>query len=425
LAEILQQILEIGRQKENAYDPGSVFQFVNFSDHNLFFLTSDGPASPIIESALEKVASLSSYGNPFCQAHGEYCSGCPAKCPIKLNYELLRDPQIRKKVSELLIQCIVKHHHIVSIRALYNFIFDLIVPVELDGLNPDEIMGWVQKSSSDAYLQALFINHLFEHPEISRTFEHLHHLDPALRRSLFLDDQIISLITREDPAGMLATLGAAPALSETLVEHARTVKNHDALVKTYVRLMFFASSDAKGGHFDDIAYAEFMRLLYCWHTGERAELKKLYKLIHRATMTWSGKAPEGEMLLEVGNQQLKYRLSEKVTIKPIQLPPEKSDDKIVRKFSCILPLQFRTDDDAPKELTLTVDCRLYEMACKVDAGYRANQADKSNFIAFTSFTNDVMETGGLGTHLRITETETGEFFVLELDEFGDFTFRGD
>jgi hypothetical protein len=36
-----------------------------------------------------------------------------------------------------------------------------------------------------------------------------------------------------------------------------------------------------------------------------------------------------------------------------------------------------------------------------------------------------METGGLGTHLRITETETGEFFVLELDEFGDFTFRGD
>jgi hypothetical protein len=31
----------------------------------------------------------------------------------------------------------------------------------------------------------------------------------------------------------------------------------------------------------------------------------------------------------------------------------------------------------------------------------------------------------LGSRLRITEAETGKHSILELDEFGDFTFRGE
>ncbi len=421
------QILELGQLQENGFDDNSSFQFINFSDHNLFSLTPDGPVSDIIETALDRVASQAHYDSPFSTAYKTCCSDCPAQCPIKLNYELLSNVGIRKRISALLIQCIVKHHQIISVRALYNFVFDLIVPVALDGLTTREIANWGKKSSSDDYLQNLFPNYLFEHPEVSPVFEHLHYLDPSLRRSAYLDDRIISLITREEPAELLAELEAPTVLSEALAEHATSNgSSHDTLVKTYVRLLSFLATDGEQTNFNDARYLEFMRLLHAWHTGDHTKIKHLYRLIQRAAMAWSGRAPDGEMLLELGNRQLTYRLSEKVSIKPCQLPAENNKtDEVIKKFTCMLPLKFTTSSDTSQQLSLSVDSRLYEMACKVDAGYRVNEADKGNFISFTSFVDDVMQAGELGSRLRITEAETGKHSILELDEFGDFTFRGE
>lgn len=417
------QILEVGLPLDNAFDSKSPFQYVNFSDHNIFYLTRNGPTSPIIEEALGKVVSHAAYDNPFYKAYSDQCSNCSANCPIKLNFEILQNPDVRTKISELLVQCIVKHHHIISIRALYNFIFDLIVPAELDGMGRDDIINWVGETRSDAYLQRLFINHLFEHPEVSKIHAHLHYLDPALRRSSFLDDQIVSLITQENPEDQLQKINGPESLQNVLTRHSKESNDDDTLVKSYVRLLFFSNSDTVENQFGDSTYNDYMRLLYSWHTGDRAELKKLYKLIQRATMAWLGKAPSGEMLLEIGNQQLKYKLSESVSITPGLLPEEGLLGDDVRKFSNILPLKFKSATNDALEFSLHVDFRLYEMACRVDSGCRANQSDKSNFIAFTSFSHDVMKAGGQDKRLRITEAETGQSFLLEIDEFGDFTFK--
>lgn len=420
------QILEIGQMHKNCFDENSCFQFVNFSDHNLFYLTSDGPVSSIVETALERVASKGIYDNPFHDAYINSCDKCPARCPIKSNYELLLDAKIRKRVSALIIQCIVKYHHIISIRALYNFIFDLIVPVNLDGLSTSDITNWVNKSSSGDFLQSLFPNYLFEHPEVSNVFDHLQYLDPALRRSSHLDDQIVSLVTREDPYALLVKLDAPESLLAVLYKHASesNKKGYETLVKTYVRLIFLTTAAEYDVCFDDTKYAEFMKLLYGWYNGERAELKDLYKLIQRVTMAWGGKARSGEMLLELGNQQLKYRLSEKVSIKSKVLPSCHNKDEHISKFHCILPLEFTTGiSDSIQHLN--VDYRLYEIAEKVDTGYMANQMDKDNFISFSAFVNDVMNNGELGLKLRITESNTGRHFILEKDDFGDFTFSGE
>lgn len=427
LAEFVErkQILEVGSPRENEFDSESPFQFVNLSDHNLFYLTSAGAVSPIIETALEKISSRAPYVNPFHNAYTQCCLDCPAACPIKVNYELLQDGGVRKTVSDLLIQCIIKHHHIISIRALYNFIFDLIVPAELDGLSKEDITAWALASSSGDYLERLFPNHLFEHPNISDIFSHLHLLDPALRRSAWLDDQIVSLITKEDPTDLLRDLGGPAYLQETLARHVKSSgSGHDTLVKTYVRLMYFSKFELDENQFLDSAYRDYLRLLYSWHVGERSELKGLYKLIQRTILAWEGKAPAGEMLLELGNQQLKYRLSEKVAVAPTDIPSETVPQEEVRKFSTILPLAFQASDNSGSPLTIHVDYRLYEMACMVDSGCRANESDKANFIAFTSFTKDIMQTGELNTRLRVTEAETGKTFILELDDFGDFTFKG-
>lgn len=417
------QILEVGLPLDNAFDSTSPFQYVNFSDHNIFHLTGNGPKSPIIEEALEKIVSHTAYDNPFYKAYAEQCLNCSANCPIKLNFEILQNSDVRAKISDLLVQCIVKHHHIISIRALYNFIFDLIVPAELDGMSRDEIIQWAKKASSGEYLQRLFVNHLFEHPEVSKIHAHLHYLDPALRRSSYLDDQIVSLITQENPEDQLKQVHDSESLQNMLIRHSQESKDDDTLVKSYVRLLFFSDPNAAENQFGDSNYKDYMRLLYSWHTGDRTALKNLYKLIQRATMDWLGKAPSGEMLLEIGNQQLKYKLSESVYIAPGPLPEEGRNGEDITKFSNILPLKFKSTSDDSVEFSLHVDFRLYEMARNVDSGCRANQSDKSNFIAFTSFSHDVMKAGGQDKRLRITEAETGRSFLLEIDEFGDFTFK--
>jgi DNA phosphorothioation-dependent restriction protein DptF len=373
---------------------------------------------------LEKIVSKAEYENPFYKAYSEQCLGCTANCPIKLNFEILQNSVVRTKISDLLIQCIVKHHHIISIRALYNFIFDLIVPAELDGLNRNEIVQWQKRASSGEYLQRLFVNHLFEHPEVSRIHSHLHSLDPALRRSSYLDDQIVSLITQENPEDQLKQVNDLESLQNILIQHTKEFKDDDILVKSYVRLLFFSDSNVVENQFGDSNYKDYMRLLYSWHIGDRNELKYFYKLIQRATMDWLGKAPSGEMLLDLGNQQLKYKLSEAVYIAPGPLPEENHKVEEVTKFSNILPLKFRSTSNDSIEFSLHVDFRLYEMARNVDSGCCANASDKSNFIAFTSFSHDVMKAGGQNRRLRITEAETGRGFLLEIDEFGDFTFNG-
>lgn len=418
------KILDLQPFKGETYQPDSAFQFVNLTDHSLFVLTETGPVSEIVECALKRVTALSNEANPFFKAYEKTCVECSSNCPVKINFELLGDSTIQRKVSDLLIQCIIKYHHIVSIRALYNFIYNLIVPVEIDGFGQDDVKGWLTKNNPDDYLKNIFLNYLFEHPEVSKIFKHLHFLDPALNRTAYLDDQIVSLITQENPATFFQNLEVPKALKSVLVSHAKSNNESDVLVHTYVRLVFFASLSPSEHRLEGITYNNYMALLYHWHSGNKLELKKLYRLVQKGTMSWQGTAPDGEMLLDVGNQQLKYRLSEKVSILPVDFPEEQIQVDNISKFSYVLPLTFGVHHSSVK-LKIDIDYRLYEMLCSVSEGYKIKQSDKGQYIAFTSFVKDVMRTGELDKRLRVTEAATGKRFMLNFDEFGYFTFEVD
>lgn len=430
LAEFVQQmqILEIGSvASESPHNTESPFQFVSLCDHKIFHLTENGSVSDLIEKALENVA-CTSYENPFRKAYENCCQKCAVSCPIRVNYELLGQLDVRKKISALLIQTIVKHHHIISIRSLYSFVYDLLVPVMLDGLSINEISQWVKDRPmhSDDYVQSLLPNYLFEHPEVSKIYAHLHYLDPALKRSAELDERIIRLVTSEDVSEIITQFEISPLLKNILKSHAENSrgKDNDSLVKTYVRLSSLTVADAENISFEDRCYAEYMSLLHGWFRGERSAVKSMYKLVLRAVMLWNGKSVSGEMLIDAGNQQLKYRLGEKVTLKPGDLPSCATAAKTVHKFASVITLHFKVGEDG-RNLRLHLDCRMYDMLRRVVDGYRVNPTDKGNFISFNSFVADVMRSGELTQKVRITESETGKHFILARDDFGDFTFKSE
>ncbi len=410
------KILEVGIFASSGFDKASPYQFVSFCDHGLFDITAQGPVSDLVEGALAKVVATDD-ANPFHSAFCQDCGHVATKCPIRANFELLRRQGIRSRLSSLLIECIVKHHQIVSVRALYNFIHDVLVPPALDVMGADAVCDSVKKMPAVELLSHSLINAPFDHPEGSTILRHLHHLDPALRRTAAIDEKVIALMVSETPQVFLSELNPPESIMRAFGD---TEISASVQVNTFVRSHYFFGEDVEC--FADPVYLEFMGLLFAWHNGDKQAIKDAFRLIGEATLAWHGAASKGIMLVELGNPQLEYRLSQRVDIKPLmpQLPQENSER--LCRFSLALPFRFALGRGTQTE-TFLVDYRLYEISRRVVEGYRPNHADHSSFVTFSSFVERVAESGEMNERLLVTEAATGKQFVLELDQFGEFCFE--
>ncbi len=410
------QILEVGSVADNSFDSESPYQFVSFCDYRLFDIKAEGPVSHLIEEALSRVVAEDSK-NPFFAAYCEECGEAAKKCPIRCNFALLQRPKVRERFAKLLIECIVKHHQIVSVRTLYNLIYDIIIPPALDAKGADKICDSVNKMGSADLLSSSLINSPFDHPEASTVLRHLHYLDPALRRSGAIDEKVISLMVSEAPENYLSELDVPVSILEAF---GATNTPTEIQVRTLVRCQYFLGQNE--GCFTDQTYSDFMGLVFAWFSGDKQAVKQAYRLIGDATLAWYGAGSKGEMLVQLGNPQLDYRLSQRVDLRPIMPELSAENSERLNRFTLALPFCFALGKGTRKE-TLYVDYRLYEISRRVVEGYRPNNADHTSFVTFSSFVECAAENGEMTEHLQIEETATSKKFVLELDQFGEFCFE--
>lgn len=410
------KILEAGQIADNAYREDRPFQFVSFCDHSIFELTAEGPASQLIEEALNRVVAESE-SNPFFNAFCQDCGDEQLRCPIRDNFRMLQRPEVQRRISELLIECIVKHHQIISIRSLYNFVHDVLVPPVLDACDPSTVCDQVKRMSPEQYLLASFINGIFEHPETSDILRYLHALDPALRRTGSLDEEVVSLMIKEDRGSLLEQRDVPLRYISSFSDR----KTEDATaVKTLIRTKYFL--DESKEEFGDDTYKKFMNLIYCWHAGHKHEIKEAYRLVREAALGWYGLSKRGEMLVELGNPQLDYRLSGEIRLSPALNPNIlQNGTEVVKKFSLVLPFAFSFGKNSHEQIL--IDYALFEIAHRITRGYRPNHADRSNFVTFCSFVDKIAADGELDRRLHVKETESGRRYVLERDEFDEFCFR--
>ncbi|HFD31332.1 MAG TPA: DNA phosphorothioation-dependent restriction protein DptF [Gammaproteobacteria bacterium] len=409
------KILDVGDIVDSKYDEGSPFQSVNFCDHNLFNLTKTGPISEIIETALERIVSPD---GPFFEAYKNQKTTYPKKCPICFNFESLQSQRIRKKISSLLIKCIVKGEIILSIRSLYNFIYELIVPIGFEQLDDQAAINKIQKFSTTEFLQNILPNYIFSHPELSCIFEQIQKNDPAIRRGEIIDETIIELVVSESPSNIINQHIAVDELSENVREYFLQNSSDDHFVNTFIRTAFFwPKSD---NHlFRDATYNEFMQLLFEWYSGESKALKSLYNLVKNAAISWNGIAGPGKINVNIGRQQLEYRISEQVNIKPDPPRAPECHSEHILKFNTSLPLRYKVDG---KTVSLYVPYSLFDLIIKIEKGYRATKLDHSDFVVFDDFVHRVTASGEGRHKVFFTESNNNRQFVLELDDFGDFCF---
>lgn len=422
--KILEQSIE-----ENNFDESSNFQFINFSDYHLFTLKNGKVNSNYVRSLINKVTEPSEL-NEFYNSYKKNCSKCPncSQCPIKANYELLSKVEVQNSIIDLLVQCIIKNKIIISTRALLNFIYELLIARAYVDVNSPMFKQNIAKLNKNDYIKALTPNIIFSHKELSFIFEALNTLDPLDVRNSGVDsfviefnnsDEVIPYFTEhiDFPKGYLDKLG-----------NIRIGDTEDKNIKPELLKLFIRSYYISGRGdlllLKDETYEKYMMNLYYWNKGEKSKLKDLYNEIKNGITNWNGEAEKNHINIFLGQNQIKYKISEELDIKAdVSNLKSKSDTELI-KFLTKLKLRFKTEkEENGKELD--IDYTLYKLLNKVGNGYRPNKKDKNHFIKFIEYITKLEESGSQNERIIFTEKnrEENKKYRLEYnDEFEEYRF---
>jgi len=413
----------------NPFDSKSHIQFIDFSDYNLYSLDNGVAKSDYVKTFFKKVTDISP-SNPFYQSFKTNCRICKnqRKCPIEVNYKLLSQENVQDAIIDLLVQCVVKYKLIVSTRALLNFIYDLLVPRNID-VNSPMFKEAIYKQTPDAFIASLMPNTIFGHKELSFIFNSLNRLDPLNLRTKGLDDFVLGYTNSLLPLGYFKNYIDAPEGMFTKLESVdfsipAGKKTQKKLLQLFIRSYALSG---KGELFDltDKVYADYMTHLYQWNRGQLGKLKPLYREIIQGVQKWNGVADKNQVNIFIGKNQTDYKISEELDLKEdfSNLPHETKETKLV-KFMPELEIKL-SNKAAQTSFPIEVDFPLYELLNKVNRGYRPNKKDKNYFIQFVEFLNHVVSLGSQDIELFFTEKNQSKNkqYRLEYEEnYGTYKF---
>jgi DNA phosphorothioation-dependent restriction protein DptF len=303
------KILDTDLIHDDAFDVKSNFHHVNFTDYHMYSLTKEGPTSEIISSLLEKIISNNA-ANTIYIAYQEFKTLSTGKgyCPILYNYEFLFNENNRTILTQLVIKSIVKSKEIVSIRTLLNFIYDILVPVDVANINDEDYFKAIEKMEPSKYISNLLPNYLFEHPELSSLFEKIESLDPCISRAPDTDDVLLTLINAENVSDIFYTNIDGSLLDpiKTLLLNVKISKSE--LSRFFIRLNYFTNYYKKD-YLKDPDYDEYLIWLHHYNNHNPDYIKKIYNLVEKAAQNWNGDPKtNGKVIINVGKKQTQYRV---------------------------------------------------------------------------------------------------------------------
>jgi DNA phosphorothioation-dependent restriction protein DptF len=403
-----QKILDTDIVHNDGFDAASYFHHVNFTDYHLYVLTEKGAVSEIISNLLQKIIS----DNPINPIHAAYLEfkkeyKNPGKCPIVYNYEFLFDVKMREVLIQLIIKAIVKSKEIISLRSLLNFIYDVLVPIDLSSINPSEYIKKIESMSDIEFVSNIIPNYLFNHPELSSLFEKISALDPCIYRASKIDDILLKLINSESPIEIFETNISGSAL-KSIEDRIKSKKIQKEFLSTlFIRLHYF-SNYAEFIKNVDSDYIEYMEILFHYNNNNPVYVKKLYRLVENAIRSWNGDPKTAEkVIINVGKRQTRYRVFKDFEVHPEVGNLVTSQDEIIYKFVQEFTLNFKIIDDT-EALKIHVDYSLFKILKAILLGYRPNKKDNNNYVYFVNLINKLINQDNDKAALYIDEVNIGK-----------------
>jgi len=419
------KILDTDLIHDDEFDSKSNFHHVNFTDYHMYSLTENGPTSKVISTLLEKIVTKNE-ANAIYKAYLDYKVINVGKvyCPILYNYEFLFSENNRNIISQLIIKSIIKSKEIVSIRTLLNFIYDIIVPVDLSTLNETDYFKVIERMGDSQYISNLIPNYLFEHPELSTLFEKIESLDPCMTRDAATDDVLLTLINAENTLDIFSKYIEKKYLDIIEPKLMKAKISKPTLSRLFMRLNYFSNYFEKD-YLKDTDYNEYLIWLFHYNNCNPSYIQKIYNLVENASRNWNGDPKtDDKVVINVGKRQTQYRVFKDFEVIPdVNLLKEKKD-QLINKFTQEFSLSFKINDER-ETIRIHVDFSLFKILKMISQGYRPNKKDNNNYVYFVNSINILINQNNNKAALYIDEVNVGKAidYKFSKDAFRGYKFQ--
>lgn len=419
------KILDTDLIHNDEFDTKSNFHHVNFTDYHMYSLTEYGPVSKIISTLLDKITA-NNESNSIYKAYLDYKTINQDKvyCPIQYNYEFLFDENNRNIVSQLIIKAIIKSKEIVSLRTLLNFVYDILVPVDLANINVEDYFKVIEKMNGAEYISNLIPNYLFEHPELSSLFEKIESLDPCNNRNSNIDDVLLTLINAEETFTIFSKHIEKNYLEKIESKINRSNIHKPELSRLFIRLNYF-SNYFKEKKLNDADYDEYLIWLFHYNNNNPTFIRKIYELVENAARNWNGDSKtNGKVIINVGKKQTQFRVFKDFEVIPdVNLSKEKFESQI-NKFTQEFSLSFKINNESDS-IKIHVDFSLFKILKMISQGYRPNKKDNNNYVYFVNSINILINQNNNKAPLYIDEVNIGKAvdYKFSKDTFSGYKFQ--
>lgn len=387
--------------------PSQSFTLFSFLSYQPYELTENGPKSTFYSTLLERICS-DTPNNPFYDAY-RIDRENEIDTILHRNYALLSQKNIQDQIVQIIIELIVKHHVLISVRNFFNLISDLLIPV-----NWNELKQITVKPS--VMLENGLPEQLFNRSERSSLLNQISKLDPLRTRHREIDDLFLSLYTG----------GEIDEIIEHLDENAQSFYSPDQVESIQewtgqlIRLMFLSNPEFSKKIIDSV-YQNYLRFLYHYNKGNTRHLQPLYEISSSSYYKWFG-SPK-PFYVYTKKITKRHRIAFKAEIDGNPSNIKSSTETILSKFSSTILLDFNKKGEENNCAQLEIDYSLFQLFMDIQDGYRPTKEDDHRSIKFLEFAEKIHDMCTSSSEIMIVTEDSKQAYLLTQNQFGTKSFR--
>lgn len=364
---------------------------LNFAGVQPYELSVEGIHSSFFNDIIERV-SRPSQENPFYRLwEQEWNSG--ERTAAHINYHLLQDEKMRDALVKVLVEAMVKRKLFLSTRALYNLLYDVLVPLDnKHAVQPEQLLPYL----------------LFERPDRSDLLHALHELDPIKRRDERFDKRLSEYMLTSEPIKMIKQYLSDDESYLKLWESADYME--ESYLKLFLRHYYLLNHD----HLNE-RYHQFLKYLYHYYIGEGGVIGDFFDYLDQVIKSWIGSPIDGYLYVQPIS---KNEYSVAVPFKGQQdighLYGQFQNDETLNRFIPELTVGYEVEGTP---ILISLDFTLFELIIHVAEGLRPGQQDYNEAIQFMEFYKELIRHSDQTKDLIIVHRETNHIMRIKKPRF--------
>lgn len=376
--------------QNNNHEDG-VFHLVSFFDNSPFEITSDGSQSTYYDDLFTKIFAEDK-SNPFYKA---YLADEQEKKSAQHNYNfrLLLNKEVQQTIKYLLIRIQIEYKNIISTRALFNFIYDIMVP------NKDA------KEKVTGYLPYL----LFENKEKSSILNSIAKLDPVNIQNGQIDQLSIEIYNTKNYLERVKTYFKPyefelinQIFSSISLDNVRT---HKKSMSGFLRLKFLFEHNYE--LFIDKSYNTFMEHLSASKKDEA--VNSLAALVRDSVYIWNGSPKKYHLF--TNNKQVETSIAIAIEVRLVL-----KKVVVTNNTNYNILLRYTEITNSNKEYEIEIDYKLFKLLYSIKQGYFLKEDDKKQGVNFTEFIEEIINNTVSLSKTIVLDKDTG--LLIELTDNG-------